>query len=111
MKRSPAIVAILFFIATVAFGQANSVSGKITEVRSFNDQYAITVANTMLVLKKDMNDKTGKSFEINNAYKDILIKTGNTYKLNPAYSGKSFKIVYYINGKGWKCIQTIEPIN
>jgi hypothetical protein len=111
MKKLSILFALLCFISIATFGQSNtnnSVTGTITEVRAYNDQYAMTIGNTTLVLIFDRKDETGTSFEVNKEYKDILVKKDGKFELNPTYLNKTFTIVYYVNGKGWKCIKTIE---
>ncbi|MGP8215592.1 MAG: hypothetical protein ACLQQ4_08525 [Bacteroidia bacterium] len=114
MKKSKIIFAILCLIGLTAFGQiqTSSITGTLTKLSPFNDQYSFMVGKTYLVLIVDARDKTRSTFEINPEYKDILIKDSNgKYELNPKYADKTFKITYYINGKGWKCIKTLEPSN
>jgi hypothetical protein len=109
MKKTKFIFVILCFIGLTAFGQSNSVTGTIKNVNSYNDQYAMTVGNTNLVLIVNLKDKTTTSFEVNKEYSDILIKKDGKYVLNPKYANQTFTITYYVNGKGWNCIKTIEP--
>jgi hypothetical protein len=109
MKKTRIIIAILSFIGLTAFGQDNTVVGKITEVSPYNDQYRITVGDASLVLLVDPKDETHSTFEINKKYKNILVKKDGKFVLNPKYADKTFKIEFEINGKGWKCIKTIEP--
>jgi len=108
MKKSSTIVAILFFIGLSAFGQSKSVIGTIKEVKPYNDQYRLTINDTAYVLIVDSRDASKKSFEVNKKYKDILLKNKEEYELNPKYANKNLRVTYYINGKGWRCIKTIE---
>ncbi|MEO6884088.1 MAG: hypothetical protein ABI199_08690 [Bacteroidia bacterium] len=108
MKKLKIIFLVaLFFTGLTSFSETHSVTGKLSNLRPFNDEYQITVGNTSLVLIKNLKDKTKTSFEINSEYKDILVETNGKYEINPKYVKKVFKISYYINGKGWKCIQKI----
>jgi len=108
MRKVKLLTALLFFIGLTAFGQTNSVTGTITDVRLYNEQYAMTVNGTNIVLIVH-NSKMGTTFEINKEYSDLLIKSNGKYVLNPKYAGKTLIITYQMNGKGWNCIQTIEP--
>ena len=108
MKKTRFIIAILSFIGLTAFGQDSSVVGKISAVNPYNDQYTLMVGNTSLVLIVNAADETRSSFEVNKKYKNILIKKDGKFILNPKYADKTLKIEYYVNGKGWKCVKTIE---
>jgi hypothetical protein len=112
MKKSKLLLILLSFIGLTAFAQTESttITGVMSAVSPYNDQYRITVGDTPLVLIVNEQDKARASFEINEQYKDILIKDKDKYELNPKYVNEKFKITYYINGKGWKCIKTIEPV-
>ena len=112
MKKSILLIILISFIGISAFAQtdATTVTGTITSPNAFNDQCGLTVGNTFLVLVKDHADASGKSFEINSEYKDLLIVKDGKYEVAPKYAGKTFKITYYVNGKGWKCIKTIELV-
>jgi len=113
MKIAGFIFSLVFFTASHVFAQtdANTVSGVIKEVKPhFAGEHTLIVGETELVLLTNKEDKTGKSFEINKPYKDILLDEKGTYVLNPKYAKKSFKFTYVVNGKGWKCIQTISSI-
>jgi hypothetical protein len=108
MKISQLIVALLCFIGLNAFGQ--TISGKVTSVKPhFGGEYALTVGKETFVLLVDKNDKARKSFELNKEYKDILIQHEGKFILNPKYANQPLQITYKVNGKGWKCIQTIKP--
>jgi hypothetical protein len=109
MKKSGLLAAVLFFIGFAAFGQTKTVTGKIKEVKPYNDEYRLTINDTSYVLIVDARDASKKSFEVNKKYKDILVKSKEEYDLNPKYANKNLKVTYYINGKGWRCIKTIEP--
>jgi hypothetical protein len=104
----------MFFVTSPVFAQspeANTVSGIIKEVKPhFAGQHTLVVGETELVLLTDRKDKSGKTFEINKEYKDILRDEKGVFVLNPKYANKSFKFTYTINGKGWKCIQNISKI-
>ncbi|HTB06943.1 MAG TPA: hypothetical protein VK806_08330 [Bacteroidia bacterium] len=119
MKKSTLLIAILCFIGFASFAQTDSpivLTGTITDVRAYNDQYAMNVGNTMVVLithrvpgkTMNVNKKYVVSFDINEEYKDLLIENKDTYVLNPKYAGKTFKVTYSVNGKGWKYIKSIE---
>jgi|ERR1700722_16101259 len=116
MKKSRILVAILAFIGLTAFGQtateSKTVTGKITKAQAFNDECAVTVDGVFLVLIKDPKDATGHSFEINAEYKDLIVRVEDAqqYEVAHKYAKKKFKVTYYINGKGWKCIEKIEPV-
>lgn len=111
MKRIKLVIAAaLFFMGGAVFAQTNSITGKLTALRAYNDEYAFTVDSVPLVLIKNVNNKTKTSFDINPEYKNILIKRKGVYVLNPKYADKVFKISYTVNGKGWKCIKTIESV-
>ncbi len=112
MKTLNFFLTLLFFIGFSCYSQTSTIKGKITDVKpQFAGQYALTVEKTELVLITDINDKTGKSFEINKEYKDILILTeDNKYILNPKYANQYFKITYALNGKGWNCIKKLKLI-
>ncbi len=109
MKKSGLIVAILFLIVFGVFGQTKAVIGKVKEVKPYNDQYRLTINDTNYVLIVDAHDASKKSFDVNKKYKDILVKGKEEYDLNPKYANENLKVTYYINGKGWRCIKTIEP--
>ncbi len=110
MKTKKFVLAFLIFIGVNAFGQTNSVSGVITDVKPhFGGQYAMNVDKTEVILIVNPKDKTGKTFEINKHYKNLLIESEGKYILNPKYANKSFKVTYKVNGKGWKCIQSLKP--
>jgi hypothetical protein len=98
----------LLFLVLSAFEQTNTITGKITAVHPFNDEYAVTVGNTTMVLMIGKRDSTGYLFAINREYQDILIKNKGEYVLNPKYTNKLFTVSYTVNGKGWKCIKKIE---
>ena len=113
MKITGFIFSLVFFTASQAFAQADvkTISGTIKEVKPhFAGEHTLIVGETELVLLTDPKDKTGKSFEINKPYKDILLDKKGTFILNPRYDNKSFKFTYLVNGKGWKCIQTMSEI-
>lgn len=107
-RKSKLFIAALSFIGLAAFGQTKSFTGSITKVSPFNDQYAITVGNVFFVLIVDPKDKTGASFDINPDNRDLLVKREGKYEIAEKYLNKKFKIVYTVNGKGWKCINKIE---
>lgn len=111
MKKSKIIIPVLLFIVLTACGQTKSIlTGAITNVHTYNMQYAMTVDNTNIVLIVDLKDTTGTSFEINKKYKDLLVKRDGKFELNPKYARKKFKVTYYVNGKGWKCIKKVEIV-
>ncbi|HXC04656.1 MAG TPA: hypothetical protein VNZ86_07870 [Bacteroidia bacterium] len=109
MKRIiPAILLLLLTCFTVK-AQTEGVIGIITAVKPhFANTLVLVVENTELVLTKDPKDKTGKAFELKKKYKDLLLEKDGQYILNPKYAGKRFIIHYTVNGKGWKCIQTLN---
>jgi hypothetical protein len=108
MKKSKIALVILSFIGLAAFGQANTITGSISSVQPYNGQYRMVVKDTSLVLLVNIGKATGTTFNVNMPYRDILIKKDGQYILNPKYANKTLKISYYMNGKGWKCIKTIE---
>jgi hypothetical protein len=114
MKLTSLIFSLVFFTSSHLFAQSsdsNTLSGIIKEVKPhFAGQHTLIVGETELVLLTDTKDKTGKNFEINKPYRDLLLDEKGTYILNPKYNGKSFKFVYTLNGKGWKCIKNISAI-
>jgi hypothetical protein len=109
MKAPSIIIVFLILLSGNSFAQKNSITGKITDVKPhFAGQYALTVGEATLVLLVDNKDSSEKKFQINKKYRDLLIKSKDTFILNPKYSNKIFKVSYTINGKGWKCINTIQ---
>ena len=113
MKITGFIFSLVFFTASHLFAQsdANSVSGTIKEVKPhFAGSHTLIVGETELVLLTDTKDKSGKRFEIDKKYNDLLIDKKGSFILNPRYANKPFKFTYQVNGKGWKCIQTISEI-
>ena len=112
MKSFTFSLILLSLMSFNSEAQTNTLVGKITNVKPFfGDEYALTIGKTTLILILDRKDESGKSFEINNEYKDLLVqnKGKNNYILNPKYAHKSLNISYYINGKGWKCVKNIKP--
>ena len=110
MKITSGFFLYLLFTCLNYTAQTNSTSGIITDVKPyFAGEYALTVKKTTLILIVDLKDSTRNSFEINNEYKDLLIKSKGKYILNPKYKNKPLNISYKINGKGWKCVQFIKP--
>lgn len=113
MKIAGLVLSLMFFSASHIFSQSesNTVSGIINEVKPhFAGEHTLIVGETELVLLVDKKDNTGKTFEINKPYRDILLDKKGSYILNPKYANKSFKFIYTINGKGWKCIKSISAI-
>jgi hypothetical protein len=113
MKTASFVLSLMFFTTSHFFAQteANTISGVIKEVKPhFSGEHTLIVDETELVLLTDIKDKTRKTFEINKQFNDILIDKKGTFILNPKYANKPFKFTYKINGKGWKCIQTIKAI-
>jgi hypothetical protein len=114
MKISTLTFLFLILIGFKSLAQTNTVTGSITDVKpSFAGEHALTVGKekTVLILITDMKDTSGKTFEINKEYHDLLIETkGKKFILNPKYAHKTFTITYEINGKGWKCIKTVKAI-
>jgi hypothetical protein len=113
MKIASLVLSLMFFTASHAFAQteANTISGTIKEVKPhFAGEHTLIVEETELVLLVDKKDKSGKSLEINKPYKDLLLDKKGVFTLNPKYTNKSFKFTYMVNGKGWKCIETISEI-
>lgn len=87
------------------------VTGIVKEVKPhFGGQQTLMVNATELVLISDPKDATGNTFEINNEFKDILIKKDNVFVLNPKYKNLTIKFAYTVNGKGWKCIANAKYI-
>jgi hypothetical protein len=113
MKIASLVLSLVFFTASHMFAQTetNTINGVIKEVKPhFAGQHTLVVDETELVLLTNPKDKTGKSFEINEEYKDILLDRKGTFILNPKYANKLFKFTYTVNGKGWKCIKSISTI-
>lgn len=112
MKKSVLILALITFFGFTAFSQAETktVTGEINSPAAFNDQCGVKVDNEFFVLIKDHKDQSGKSFEINEKYKDLIVENKGEYKIASKYAHKKFKITYYVNGKGWKCIKEIEEV-
>ena len=109
--KSTILIVALFFMSFHIKAQTNIIEGKITSVKPFfADEFALTVEKSTLILLVDTKDKNTKNFEINTEYKDLLIERKGKYILNPKYAHKILTINYELNGKGWKCIKTIEPI-
>jgi hypothetical protein len=101
---------VLFVLSCAAvFSQTGTTTGIITSVKPhFADTYELQVGTEQLILIPDPKDKTGKSFEINRKYKDLIVEKEGVYILNPKYAGKTFILHYTVNGKGWKCIQSVK---
>ena len=114
MKISTLTLLFLILIGFKALAQTRTVNGVITNVKpSFANEHALTVGKekTILILITDLKDSTGKTFEINKEYHDLLIETKDKkFILNPKYAHKTFAITYEVNGKGWKCIKTLKAI-
>src|SRR6185437_10176270 len=113
MKIVGLVLSLMLFTASHMFAQTETktISGTIKEVKPhFAGTHALIVDETELVLLTNTKDKTGKSFEINAAYKDILLDKKGTFILNPKYANKVLEFTYTINGKGWKCIKEISAI-
>ena len=109
MKKSRIIITILSVIGLTAFGQDKTITGKIESVSPYNDEFRLTINDTAFVLIVQPNDASKKKFDVNKQYKDILVEKKGKYELNSKYAEKTMVFSYYINGKGWKCIKTIEP--
>ncbi|MFI5150216.1 MAG: hypothetical protein ACHQRM_10835 [Bacteroidia bacterium] len=106
MKRIALILAILLGTLFTGLAQNGTERGLITSVKPhFANTLSLEVNKSELIL---VRDKTGKSFEINHKYKDLVLEKDGTYILNPKYAGKSFSLHYVVNGKGWKCIQSVK---
>jgi hypothetical protein len=114
MKISTLTLLFLILIGFKSLAQTNTVKGSITDVKPhFANEHALTVGKekTVLILITDLKDSTGKTFEINKEYHDLLIETKDkNFVLNPKYAHKTFIITYEVNGKGWKCIKTLKAI-
>lgn len=114
MKNSTFTLLFLILIGFKGLAQTNTVTGTITNVKPhFANEHALTVGKekTLLILITDIKDSTGKTFEINKEYHDLLIETKDKkFVLNPKYAHKTFAIIYEVNGKGWKCIKTLKAI-
>ena len=114
MKISTLTLYFFILMAFKGFTQTNTASGIITDVKPyFANEHALTVGveKTVFILITDPKDITGKTFEINKEYHDLLIETKDkNFVLNPKYSHKTFAITYEVNGKGWKCIKTLKAI-
>lgn len=110
MKTTNYFIAFLCFVGLNLFGQANSVTGVITDVRPhFGNEFAMNVGKTEVVLIVSPKSEGQKVFEINKEYSDLLIEKKGKYILNPKYANKKLHVTYYVNGKGWKCIKSIKP--
>ena len=112
MKKSRLLLVILSFIGIAAFGQATelkTVKGTVSAVHAFNNEFSLTIQSAEYILLTSPKESKHKQFLINKKYKDLLITTKNGYVLNPKYAGKTLLFSYYVNGKGWNCIKTIEP--
>src|ERR1700752_476593 len=113
MKVTGFFLSLMFFTTSHFFAQteANTVSGIIKEVKPHcSGEHTLVVNETELVLLTAIKDKKGKTFEINKQFNDILIDKKGAFILNPKYANRPFKFTYKINGKGWKCIKTINAI-
>lgn len=112
MKKSILLFALLAFFGLSAFGQTESktITGEIKSPQAFNDQCSVKVGDVFMVLIKNHNDASGKSFEINEQYKGLIVEVDGKYEIAKQYAGKKFTVTYYINGKGWKCIKEIEEV-
>ena len=114
MKISTLTLLFFILISFKGFTQTSTLKGTITDVKPyFANEHALTVGKekTVLILITDLKDSTGKTFEINKEYHDLLIETEDKqFVLNPKYMHKMFLITYEINGKGWKCIKTLKAI-
>ena len=109
MKKAKFILAILSFAGLAAFGQDKKITGKIQSVDPYNDEFRVTINDTAFVLIVQPSDASKKKFDVNKEYKDILVEKKGKYELNSKYAEKTLVFSYYVNGKGWKCIKTIEP--
>ena len=114
MKISTFALLFTILIGFNSQAQINTVNGTITDVKPyFANEHALTVGveKTVFILITDQKDITGKTFEINKEYHDLLIETKDKkFVLNPKYAHKTFAITYEVNGKGWKCIKTLKAI-
>ena len=114
MKISTFALLFTILIGFNSQAQINTVNGTITDVKPyFANEHALTVGKekTTLILITNLKDSTGKTFEINKEYHDLLIETKDKkFILNPKYAHKTFSITYEVNGKGWKCIKTLKAI-
>ena len=114
MKALTFSLLLFSFMSFNSIAQTNTVTGKITDVKLyFANEHALKVGKekTVLILITDQKDSTGKTFEINKEYHDLLIETKDKkFLLNPKYADKMFVITYEVNGKGWKCIKTLKAI-
>ena len=113
MKVLSLFFSLVFFVSSNTFAQSdkNTVTGTVKEVKpQFAGEHTLVVGDIELVLITDKKDKSGKTFEINKEFKNIVIDKKGSFILNPKYSDKQFKFTYTINGKGWKCIKNISAI-
>ena len=114
MKISTFALLFTILIGFNSHAQINTVNGTITDLKPyFANEHALTVGKekTTLILITNLKDSTGKTFEINKEYHDLLIETKDKkFILNPKYAHKTFSITYEVNGKGWKCIKTLKAI-
>ena len=114
MKISTFALLFTILIGFNSQAQINTVNGTITDVKPyFANEHALTVGKEKrtLILITNLKDSTGKTFEINKEYHDLLIETKEKkFILNPKYAHRTFSITYEVNGKGWKCIKTLKAI-
>jgi hypothetical protein len=112
MKKSRLLLAILSFLGCVAFGQTaelKTVKGTVSAVHAFNNEFSLTIQSADYILLTAPKASKHKQFLVNKKYRDLLMRVKGEYVLNPKYAGKTLVFSYYVNGKGWNCIQTIGP--
>jgi hypothetical protein len=112
MKKSGFLAALFLFIGFSAFAQtaeSKTVKGTISAVHAFNSDYSLTIQSAEYILLVSPKESKHKQFLVNRKYKDLLVPSKNEYVLNPKYAGKTLLFTYYVNGKGWNCIKTIQP--
>jgi hypothetical protein len=112
MKKTRLILALLSFVGFAAFGQTTeqkTVKGTVSAVHAFNNEFSLTIQSAEYILLTAPKESKRKQFLINKKYKDLLIPVKGEYVLNPKYAGKTLLFSYYVNGKGWNCIKTIQP--
>ena len=109
MKKFQLTFLLLVLACIASYAQSGTVQGVVTSVKPhFADTYALQVGDTELILTHSAKDKSGKAFEINKKFRDLVVAKDGQYILNPKYAGKKLSFDYSINGKGWKCIHTVR---
>jgi hypothetical protein len=111
MKKISLVILLLALVCYKGHAQSGTIQGAITSVKPhFANTILLQVGDTELILTRDPKDKSGKAFDITKKYKDLVLEKEGQYILNPKFSGKTFSFGYTVNGKGWKCIQTVKSL-